>query len=411
MKFTKKFKLLSAFRLMARGRVLFSYRKIKKNGSKTAVVNPPDIWRVNHYREFCKAVLLFFNFSLQDAINRRLYEKNQKRSAENLRTSLKLLGSKALVITLLLALNLNFISVVRADEFPCDTKDTKGKKCSELYPNMCPLDFSGGETCVCYEKKCHEKTAKSLLPFERKDWVGRERSYIEKHNIRTTDLGNIELFDLPRYIKHISNFMTLLAIPVVVAMIVYGGYRYIIGGVIGDKENAKTVITKALTGLMVVIFAYVIVESVLVAFTSSPNTRSYSDTGKSNRPDSVDRFAGTIPTEYADTIPKELTPNIDFKLPYKSEGPNHREVKIEKYTSRGPNVVQIFVKWGPTRTSRDQLTRYANIKDDKSYIIDKADESSAYYTLPDLVNFLEDLTTTPNQIRSILGNQPKIFMP
>ena len=33
------------------------YRKIKKKVSKTTVVNPPDIWRVNQSRESCKAAI------------------------------------------------------------------------------------------------------------------------------------------------------------------------------------------------------------------------------------------------------------------------------------------------------------------------------------------------------------------
>jgi len=149
------------------------------------------------------------------------------------------------------------------DECSCKTDE-------ECNTNPCFQDMCVGDRCFCSKlsRKCVEKVPFSILPVERKDWVGKPKKYIQENNIRTTDLGNIELFDLPRYIKHISNFITFLAASVAVLMIVYGGYRYIAGGLAGDKEAGKNIISKALIGLGIVIFAYVIVETLSIASTS-----------------------------------------------------------------------------------------------------------------------------------------------
>jgi len=186
---------------------------------------------------------------------------------------------RILKLMLFLVLFFNFTNICFAWE--CTTDESCADDDPESpspYLNMCKdpdptVKDDEISICFCSEitGECVEKIPFSILPLERTDWKGESRSYIEENKIRTLELGNIQIYDVSKYIKHLSNFLIFLAPTIAVAMIVYGSFVYIFSGLTGAKEKGKTIITQALIGFSIVVFSYLIAELVSLASTSAPS--------------------------------------------------------------------------------------------------------------------------------------------
>jgi len=77
-------------------------------------------------------------------------------------------------------------------------------------------------------------------------------------NFRT---GNFEFSDIGLYIRYLIELMIYFGGGLAVLFIVIGGYQYMIGGVSDDKEAGKKTITYALTGFIVAVMAWTVVNA------------------------------------------------------------------------------------------------------------------------------------------------------
>ncbi len=83
----------------------------------------------------------------------------------------------------------------------------------------------------------------------------------------TSEDGEQKVNDL---IKDIINIFSIVVGVVAVVMIIYGGFRYITsGGDSGNVTTAKNTILYALVGLLIVVFAQVVVKFILGKITSA----------------------------------------------------------------------------------------------------------------------------------------------
>ncbi len=73
--------------------------------------------------------------------------------------------------------------------------------------------------------------------------------------------GSCGLQDIPFFIYYFVNFLIGIAGTLAVLMLMYGGYQYIVGGIVEDqKAKAKKTITYAVAGLIVSSLAWVIIN-------------------------------------------------------------------------------------------------------------------------------------------------------
>jgi hypothetical protein len=80
--------------------------------------------------------------------------------------------------------------------------------------------------------------------------------------------GNFELYDLPKYVIYLIEFLIYIAGGISVLFVVIGGYKYMIGGTTDDKEAGKKTIGYALGGFAVSVLAWTIVNFIQVWLTS-----------------------------------------------------------------------------------------------------------------------------------------------
>lgn len=80
--------------------------------------------------------------------------------------------------------------------------------------------------------------------------------------------GRIRLFMMPFFITYLVQFLLSLAGLIAVLFVVYGGYKYVVGGLVEDKESGKKAMLHALLGLIVALSAWIIVNFIQVALTS-----------------------------------------------------------------------------------------------------------------------------------------------
>lgn len=80
--------------------------------------------------------------------------------------------------------------------------------------------------------------------------------------------GRISLNMLPYFVTYIANFLLSLAGIISVLFIVIGGYQYIYGGLIDQKEKGKKTILNAVAGLAVALLSWVVVQIIITAITS-----------------------------------------------------------------------------------------------------------------------------------------------
>jgi hypothetical protein len=75
--------------------------------------------------------------------------------------------------------------------------------------------------------------------------------------------GHIKLWMIPYYIRYMLEFVLGLSGLLAVGGLVYGGYLYMFGGVVEDKEKGKKAILYALGGMVLVLTAWAIVNIVI----------------------------------------------------------------------------------------------------------------------------------------------------
>ena len=100
----------------------------------------------------------------------------------------------------------------------------------------------------------------TLLPAEDVDIGGRGGKCIGLADMIRT--GEIHLWNIPCYVKFITQTLVGIAGTLAVIFVMIGGYKYVIGRD-EDKDAAKKTITYALIGLAVSLMAWIIIDIVL----------------------------------------------------------------------------------------------------------------------------------------------------
>jgi hypothetical protein len=72
---------------------------------------------------------------------------------------------------------------------------------------------------------------------------------------------------IPFFIKYLIQFAISIAGLVAVGAIIIGGYFYLFGGLVDDKEKGKRAIMYGLGGFVVVLLAWTIVNAVIALLT------------------------------------------------------------------------------------------------------------------------------------------------
>ena len=81
--------------------------------------------------------------------------------------------------------------------------------------------------------------------------------------------GDIHLSDIPTFITYFIQTAIVFAGIVAFIMILVGGYQYIIGGIYSDmRESGKTTVIYAISGFVLSLLAYGIVNLIQLAATS-----------------------------------------------------------------------------------------------------------------------------------------------
>lgn len=80
--------------------------------------------------------------------------------------------------------------------------------------------------------------------------------------------GKIRLFMMPFFITYLIEFLLQIAGLIAVLFIVYGGFKYVTGGLIEDKESGKKAVLHAIIGLLVALSAWIVVNFIQMALTS-----------------------------------------------------------------------------------------------------------------------------------------------
>ncbi|MGE3278740.1 MAG: hypothetical protein AB7J40_02995 [Candidatus Altimarinota bacterium] len=80
--------------------------------------------------------------------------------------------------------------------------------------------------------------------------------------------GDIHLSDIPAFISYFIEIAIIFAGMIAFLMIIVGGYQYIVGGIYSDmREQGKTTLIYAISGFVLSLLAYAIVNLVQLAAT------------------------------------------------------------------------------------------------------------------------------------------------
>ncbi len=80
--------------------------------------------------------------------------------------------------------------------------------------------------------------------------------------------GNISLLMIPYFIKYFANFLLSLVGVIAMLFVVLGGYWYVFGGLLEQKEKGKKYIANALKGMVIAILSWVIVTVIISVVTA-----------------------------------------------------------------------------------------------------------------------------------------------
>jgi hypothetical protein len=99
--------------------------------------------------------------------------------------------------------------------------------------------------------KCEDRQSQSLLPVH-----------------LAIPIGGIDQVDgLPDYINLAYRYLVTVVLIVAIVMVVYGGFRYLVGASLGDIQAGKKIILDAIVGMLLVLGAYTILSTVNPATT------------------------------------------------------------------------------------------------------------------------------------------------
>lgn len=98
---------------------------------------------------------------------------------------------------------------------------------------------------------CEERRSQSLLPLTLAVPIG----------------GVTQVAGLPDYINVAYRYLVTVVLVVAIVMVVYGGFRYLVGASIGDIQAGKKIIVDAIVGMLIVLGAYTILSTVNPATT------------------------------------------------------------------------------------------------------------------------------------------------
>lgn len=82
--------------------------------------------------------------------------------------------------------------------------------------------------------------------------------------------GNVRLWMMPYYVRYMADFVLAIIGPVVIIIIIYGGYVYIVGGLGGEGEGAakgKKIIFAGILGMVLIFAAWTIVNVISAILT------------------------------------------------------------------------------------------------------------------------------------------------
>jgi len=92
----------------------------------------------------------------------------------------------------------------------------------------------------------------------------------------TDDKGNFSVAFLAQYIAAASRYLVGISVIAAAVMLVYGGFRYVMGSTAGSVDTAKTIIKDAIIGLILVFSSYTILQTI------SPSTTTLQALGITN---------------------------------------------------------------------------------------------------------------------------------
>ncbi|QQS59799.1 hypothetical protein IPN35_02940 [Candidatus Peregrinibacteria bacterium] len=84
--------------------------------------------------------------------------------------------------------------------------------------------------------------------------------------------GNIHWEDLITFVLHLICFLVFIAGGVAVILLMIGGYKFIFGSIMEDKESGVKTIKNTLLGLVVVLLSWIIVDTLISFLTTDENT-------------------------------------------------------------------------------------------------------------------------------------------
>ncbi|KAA0206067.1 hypothetical protein EDM68_03605 [Candidatus Uhrbacteria bacterium] len=98
---------------------------------------------------------------------------------------------------------------------------------------------------------CEERRSQSLLPMTLAVPIG----------------GITQVAGLPDYINVAYRYLVTVVLVVAIVMVVYGGFRYLVGASIGDIQAGKKIIVDAIVGMLIVLGAHTILSTINPATT------------------------------------------------------------------------------------------------------------------------------------------------
>lgn len=81
--------------------------------------------------------------------------------------------------------------------------------------------------------------------------------------------GQFEWLDIVRFLFHLIELLLTVAGSIAVILIMIGGFQYIFGSMSGSKEKGATTLKNAVTGFIVILSAWIIVDFITTLFTTS----------------------------------------------------------------------------------------------------------------------------------------------
>ena len=106
--------------------------------------------------------------------------------------------------------------------------------------------------------------APTLIPADNKELKKEYKSLVQ--NFRE---GSFELTDIPLYIKYLTDNLISVGFSLALIMIIFAGYKYLVGAYIDDESQAKTLLKNIFIGLTVVVFSWMIIDFVIRFITTA----------------------------------------------------------------------------------------------------------------------------------------------